>query len=147
MRVNRGPQLADRFMFAGARAYIGTLIGVLPFDAAPVAEHTIEHHNGRPLAEALWDAQNSVYGQVARRPYVIFGVYPQRLRVTPDDVPAYILRRLRASLASWDLPGRWGEAEPRQIEAVRTYYRREITWFEKKWGPKPLAKRKRLFRP
>ena len=141
-------ELANRFMFAGARAYIGTLYPVTGAEAAEVAKHTIEHHNGQALAHALWDAQNSVYGGGGgRRPYVIVGVYPQRLRVTPDDVPAYILRRLKASLASWDLPGRWGEAEPRQIEAVRTYYRREIAWFEKKWGPKPPPKRRRLFRP
>jgi hypothetical protein len=141
-------ELADRFIFAGARAYIGTLFPVTGAEAAEVAKHTIEQHNGRPLAHALWDAQNSVYGGGGgRRPYVIVGVYPQRLRVTPDDVPAYILRRLKTSLASWDLPGRWGEAEPGQIEAVRTYYRREIAWFEKKWGPRQPSKRKRLFRP
>ena len=141
-------ELADRFMFAGARAYVGTLFPVTGAEAAEVAKHTIEQHNGRPLAHALWDAQNSVYGGGGgRRPYVIVGVYPQRLRVIPDDVPAYILRRLKASLASWELPRRWGEAEPRQVETVRNYYRREAAWFEKMWGPKPPPKRKRLFRP
>lgn len=141
-------ELADRFIFAGARAYIGTLFPVTGAEAAEVAKHTIEQHNGQPLAHVLWDAQNSVYGdRGGRRPYVIVGVYPQRLRVTHDDVPAYILRRLKASLDAWGLPERWGEAEPRQIEAVRTYYRREVTWFEKKWGSKQPLKRKRLFRP
>ena len=55
-------ELADRFMFAGARAYIGTLFPVTGAEAAEVAKHTIEKHNGRPLAHALWDAQNCVYG-------------------------------------------------------------------------------------
>ena len=141
-------ELSDRFMFAGARAYIGTLFPVTGAEAAEVAKHTIEHHNGQPLARALWNAQNSVYGcGGGRRPYVIVGVYPQRLRVALDDVPAYILRRLKASLASWDNTERWGEANPKQIEAIRNFYLREIAWFEKKWRPRISPTRKRLFRP
>lgn len=141
-------ELADRFMFAGARAYIGTLFPVTGVEAAEVAKHTIEHHNGRPLAHALWDAQNNVYGKRGgRRPYVIVGVYPQRLQVTQDDVPAYILRRLRASLASWCAPERRGDADSMQIKSIIKYYRREIAWFQRKWGARPMSNKKRLFRP
>ncbi|MFQ8433989.1 hypothetical protein [Amaricoccus sp. W119] len=141
-------ELADRFIFAGARAYIGTLFPVTGAEAAEIAKHTIDQHNGRPLAEALWDAQNSVYGaDEGRRPYVVVGVYPQHLRVALDGGPAYILRRLRAAFDSWRLPPRGGDAEPEQIEAVRAYYRQEIALFEKICGPKALRRRRILFRP
>lgn len=141
-------ELSSRFMFAGARAYIGTLFPVTETEAAEVAKRMIEDHGGRPLAQALRHAQNSVYGRNdRRRPYVIMGVYPQRLRVTPDDAPTYIRRRLEVALSSWEQPSRNKNADARQIEAVRKYYRAEIAWFNKKWGPRNATSRKRLFRP
>ncbi len=83
-------ELSRRFMFAGARAYIGTLFPVTDAEAAQVAESFVEHDEDLTLAEALWHSQNRTYGQTeTRRPYVMTGVYPQHLRVLVADVPSY----------------------------------------------------------
>jgi len=64
------------------------------------------------------------------------GVYPQRLRTTNEDVPAYILRRLHR-----ERQDRAGEKrrrtandqkEDRAADAI-AYYDREATAFRCKW--------------
>ncbi|WP_147450630.1 hypothetical protein [Rhodophyticola porphyridii] len=149
-------QLAGRFMFAGARAYVGTLFPVTGAEAAQVAEYFVEHDEDMPLAEALWRAQSQTYGQPqARRPYVIAGVYPQCLRVLLDDVPSYIQSQLESALKGWEEHNSQDESESKSVEEIKRYYKAEIEWFEKKWASgkaknrsKPRRKRKkRLFRP
>lgn len=149
-------QLAGRFMFAGARAYVGTLFPVTGAEAAQVAEYFVEHDEDMPLAEALWRAQNQTYGQSqARRPYVIAGVYPQCLRVLLDDVPSYIRSQLESALKGWEEHNSQDESESKSVDEIKRYYKAEIEWFKKKWTSgrtknqsKPRRKRKkRLFRP
>jgi len=88
-------------IYAGARAYIGTLFPVTPIEASEVITKVLDTHWGKPLAVALWSAQRDVYESGQRRPYVVAGVFPQRLRVEPLDYPERIRRRLGSSLAGW----------------------------------------------
>ena len=88
-------------MYAGARAYIGTLFPVLSSEAAEVATKILDDYWGKPLAVALWSAQRDVYRSDLRRPYVVAGVFPQRFRVDPTDHPERIKRRLANTLAGY----------------------------------------------
>lgn len=142
-------QLSGRFMFAGARAYIGTLFPVTGAEAAQVAKAFVEHNEDLTLAEALWYSQSRTYGQTGiRRPYVMTGVYPQHLRVLVDDVPSYIRRRLQTALEGWIAHTSRDEAEKKEVAEIVRYYRAEIAHFNKKWGlGSSSRRRKRLFRP
>ncbi len=148
-------QLSGRFMFAGARAYIGTLFPVTGAEAAQVAEFFVEHDEAMPLAEALWRAQNKTYDQSQmRRPYVMTGVYPQNLNVVQDDVPSYIQGRLESALNSWNEHASQSDSEKKAVAEIRRYYQSEIEWFKQKWGngsskrqTRPAKRKKSLFRP
>jgi hypothetical protein len=94
-------RLAHDMMFAGARGYIGTLFPVLSSEAAEVATKLLDEHWGKPLAIALWSAQRDVYGSKLRRPYIVVGVFPQKLRIDPADHPARIKRQLSGSLQGY----------------------------------------------
>lgn len=148
-------QLSGRFMFAGARAYIGTLFPVLGVEAAQVAKFFVEHDESMTLADALWCSQNQTYNQHdVRRPYVVTGVYPQSLHVFIDDVPSYIQGRLDSALESWKQHSASEDSEKKAVEEIKRFYRAEIEWFKKKWGGRSPIKtksrfkrKKRLFRP
>jgi hypothetical protein len=94
-------QLAGRFMFGNARAYIGTLIPVVGVEAEEIAEQVLKKHFGKPLALALWHAQNEVYKSGIRRPYIMVGVHYQRLSSTFELPHSYLLKRVSKSLAYW----------------------------------------------
>ncbi len=55
-------ELAGRFLFAGARGYVGTLIDALTSDAHAIATELFGKQFGKPLPIALWAAQNRCYG-------------------------------------------------------------------------------------
>jgi hypothetical protein len=129
-------RLAGAMTFAGARAYIGTLFPVTPIEASEVASRILDVHWGKPLAIALWAAQRDVYESSPRRPYVVAGVFPQRLRVEPVDYPERIRRYLDTSLASWK--GMLSDVEKndagntKRIEAIEEIiqiYEREFAHF------------------
>src|SRR5690606_28884428 len=67
-------RLCAKFTFAGARAYIGSLYPVINLEAQEVAVTTFRQHGSRELFLALWKAQQAVYGDQGRRPYVMFGL-------------------------------------------------------------------------
>ena len=142
-------QLSGRFMFAGARAYIGTLFPVTGAEAAQVAEFFVENDEDMTLAEALWYSQNQCYGNSGgRRPYVMTGVYPQSLHVFVDDVPSYIRRRMQAAVEKWNRHTPRDDSEKKAVAEILTYYRAEIAHVKEKWGSGHSSKRKkRLFRP
>lgn len=95
-------ELAIRLMFENARAYIGTLFPVVTSEAHAVAISFLDTYYGKPLPEALWLAQNSVYQGGIRRPYVVSGVYPQTLRVTPEAKLERIARVLSDEQREWE---------------------------------------------
>jgi hypothetical protein len=94
-------RLAKTFSFANARAYLGTLISVSDGEAQEVVSRLLGRHFGKPLAQALWQAQNEVYGNSVRRPYILVGVGTQRLRTTAIDTPVYVIARLRRAFEHW----------------------------------------------
>jgi hypothetical protein len=101
--------LAGRFTFAGARAYIGALIDVSDAEAQAVATEIFGAQFGKPLGVALWQAQNRVYGREDRHPYILVGPHFQRLRTTRDHTPGYILDELHNSAA--DMKGSLAEIQ------------------------------------
>ncbi|OYU68592.1 MAG: hypothetical protein CFE28_00395 [Alphaproteobacteria bacterium PA2] len=124
-------ELSGRFMFAGARAYVGTIVPVLDAEASEVATRVFRKHYGKPLAHAVWAAQNEVYGDAARRPYVVSGVYPQKLRASAQDTPGIVLRRLQQEGRAWsqrankELASHLAHAAERSRH-VADYYAREV---------------------
>jgi hypothetical protein len=131
-------RLAGTFTFANARAYVGTLFPITPSEAAAVVVKVLDKHWQKPLAAALWSAQRDVYGANIRRPYVVTGVYPQRLRVKVMDYPARIRTQLATSLANWKR--RRASLKPdgsKQIamtEDIIKVYARELAHFVDKSG-------------
>jgi hypothetical protein len=94
-------RLAASMMYAGARAYVGTLFPVLSSEAAEVVTKVLDEHWGKPLAVAVWSAQRELYGANLRRPYVVAGVFPQRLRIDAANHPERIKRSLASTLAGY----------------------------------------------
>ena len=135
-------ELADRFMFSNARAYIGTLHPVSDIEAEAVAVALLGKHFGKMLPHALWSAQKGVYGECSdRRPYVISGVYPQRLRSTREDVPRHIIFKLGNGLQYWKkLMAEVGEDEldrKKGLGEIANYYAREFSAFRERWFRRP----------
>src|SRR5260370_12759522 len=131
-------RLAGDMMYAGARAYVGTLFPLTPFEAAPVVTKVLNEHWNKPLAIALWSAQRDVYTSDLRRPYVVAGVFPQRLRVERRDYPQRSKRRLARSLAGWrEILAGLDPGNGKRIEAVKdinTIYVRILGDFGKQAG-------------
>lgn len=86
-------RLAATFTFGNARAYIGTLFPVTDLEAEEVVKGILGRHFGKPLAVALWQAQNDVY-QGTRQPYLLVGPHFQKLRRSTIDAPNYLLARI-----------------------------------------------------
>lgn len=129
-------RLAASFTFGNARAYIGTLFMVGTSEAEAFAIKLLGKHFGKPLGVALWLAQNEIYGDAPRRPYVVTGVHPQRLRSRRQDAPREILKKLLAELGAHQRmqkedPGA-GNAAKRLADRV-AYLKGEVRWFKDKW--------------
>lgn len=125
-------ELAGRFTFSGARAYIGTLFPIATTEARDVVMGALDRHGDKALPHAFWSAQNAVYGDSVRRPYVVTGVYPQRIRVVDEDTPVRIFREMHQALADWrrTLQGdKMSGREQRGIERIVEFYERELSAF------------------
>lgn len=135
-------ELASRFMFSGARAYVGTLFSVSGIEAEEVIGRTLDKYFGKPIPHAVWAAQNATYGTGGdRRPYVVTGVYPQRLRVTKENVPSRILSRLQTGQKYWherkDAVRDSNTRLTKDAYSIAIFYEREIRFCRERWfGPK-----------
>jgi hypothetical protein len=87
-------QLAHTFTFMNARAYMGTIFEVFDIEAFEVMKLLFTKYFDRPLSVALWHAQNKVYGDSVKRPYVMTGPHFQRLRTVPGSKVDYLGRML-----------------------------------------------------
>ncbi len=129
--------LAETYTFNNARAYLGTLFPVSTSEAHDVVVKLLGKHFDKPLPAALWSSQREVYGESIRRPYIMTGVYHQRLRITARDVPRYIASRLSEALAEWKMRLRnLPTGEERKAIAIKEYvafYERELSSFRKRW--------------
>ena len=127
-------RLAETFTFANARAYVGTLFPITPAEAAEIVVKILDKHWRKPLSAAVWASQRDIYGDDNRRPYVVTGVYPQRLRVKVLDYPKKIRTRLTRSLAHWEKS--LASIDPTDEKRVQRYkeiikvYCRELRHFE-----------------
>lgn len=136
-------ELAGRFTFAGARAYIGTLYPVSDLEAESVVVKLLDKYWGKCLPHALWSAQNATYGAGGdRRPYVVTGVYPQRLRATRENVPLHIMKKLIAAREGWNrrLATIEGDEPRKRTQEFVNYYEREAEACRRNWfssQPKP----------
>jgi hypothetical protein len=132
-------RLAQTYTFCNARAYIGTLFQVSTSEAHDVVVKLLGKRFGKPLPAALWSAQREVYGGNVRRPYIMTGVYPQRLRVRRHDVPQHITTRLSGALTAWQANLQsGGSRDERQVKAIKetvAFYERELDAFRRRWLP------------
>jgi hypothetical protein len=88
-------RLSETFVLGGARAYLGTLYPMTAYDAESVTIRLFGKHFGKPLPVALWVAQREAYGASSlRRPYVMAGIFPQRLRTVFRDMPTETAKAL-----------------------------------------------------
>jgi hypothetical protein len=132
-------ELAGRFMFANARAYVGTLVDVNSLEAQEVIPRIVGKHYGKHLPHAVRAAQRDVYAESDRRPYVTSGVYTQSLRARRQDTPAIVTKKLEAAAAEWAeaVAAQRAEGEmsaEKRTESVARYYEREAARFRKRWG-------------
>jgi hypothetical protein len=129
-------ELASRFMFAGARAYVGTLVDVNSIVAQEFVPLLVGKYYGAPLALAVWAAQHDIYGDLERQPYVATGIYPQFLRATRQDTPAIVKEKLDRALAGWRKIKSEYEQQGDPEAAKRT--QRHVVFYEEqveKFGP------------
>ena len=127
-------RLAANMMYAGARAYVGTLFPILSAEAAEVVTKMLDAYWGKLLAVAVWSAQRDVYRSDLRRPYVVAGVFSQYLRIDPIDYPERIKRRLAETLAGYKdmLASIEASGDAKRIAAVKDVikiYEREYEHF------------------
>ncbi|MCC6789060.1 MAG: hypothetical protein IT547_14595 [Hyphomonadaceae bacterium] len=125
-------ELAGRFTFSNARAYVGTLFPIATTEARDVVIGALEKHGDKALAHAFWSAQNGVYRDGIRRPYIVTGVYPQRIRIIQENTPLRILGEMQRALAEWQRvleSDRQAGREERGIERIVTFYDREVRSF------------------
>ena len=129
-------RLAETFTFGNARAYIGTLFPVSTSEAHDVVVGVLGKHFGKPLPSALWSAQNKIYGNNVRRPYLVTGVYPQRLRTTRMDVPDDIARQLARGLTAWRSKLKESAHDTtngKKISEYVDFYERELKSIRERW--------------
>jgi len=93
--------LAGRFIFAGSRVYIGTVFDVIGMEAREIAKSLFERHINRPLVFALWRAQNDVYPDLKRRPYIMCGPHFSKMRMPKTNAKNYILKKLPIIIQNW----------------------------------------------
>lgn len=127
-------RLAPSMVYGNARAYIGTLHPVTSLEAEVVLTKLLEKHFDKPLPHALWSAQREAYPDISeRRPYVIAGVYPQRIRLSNKDFLPRMVSRLSGALKDWER--HQASVDPADADRVRlinegvAFYRHELGYF------------------
>jgi len=132
-------RLASNFMFGGARGYVGTLFPISTSEAESVLLRALGKHHGKMLPHAFWSAQRETYGDNPRRPYVVAGVYTQRIRATIADVPAHITSELERGHDTWtryrDRGGSHDAQRKRTVDSHVRFFERELGWFRREWPP------------
>lgn len=94
--------LSERFMFAGARAYIGTLSAVNGLLAKPVAENFVRLClNGVPISEAIWRSQGDVFCDSPIQPYALVGCHFSTIKVADFKQLDFLRRYLVWTARQW----------------------------------------------
>jgi len=114
-------RLASNFMFGGARGYVGTLFPISTTEAEDVLLRALRKHHGKVLPHAFWSAQREAYGDNPRRPYVVAGVYPQRIRAT---IAVVVLGVLVSACGYNTIPTLEEQAKAKWADVQNNYQRR-----------------------
>jgi hypothetical protein len=118
--------LAAAFVYAGARAYIGTLFPVSDAEAEEVATEFFSKQLGRSAALALWQSQNKVYDQQTRRPYVMVGLPFCGIYATRGDPIPSLLNEIEKSMRDYNELARNSPAEDVRRNSKRLLEHLEI---------------------
>jgi hypothetical protein len=126
-------RLAGTFAFAGARAYIGALFSIMPSEAYEVSVRLLEKHFEKFLPVALWRAQNEVFGSNVRRPYVMTGVFTQKIHISHHDVPVYLVEAVSKALSFYKkrkVSSEWGTKKNAEIVE---FFEAELKYLQNHW--------------
>lgn len=132
-------ELSKRLIFAGARAYIGTMFPITEIEAKEIGRRLFASHLQEPLAFALWQVQNEVYGGQMRHPYVMVGPHFTRIRISQINVPKYLTQRLSISMKRWQQKSESHPEEEIRINAKKAqeFLEKELRNHLIRWyGPK-----------
>jgi len=91
-------KLGNRFMFAGARGYIGTLFPVTDSEAQEIGRLFFKTHPNSNSPQVLWRSQNMVYGNQVRRPYAMFGLPWCTVRPNTTKSVTYMMGQYRNAI-------------------------------------------------
>ncbi|MCP4331960.1 MAG: hypothetical protein GY785_04845 [Gammaproteobacteria bacterium] len=94
-------ELSLRTLFAGARAYIGSLFPITDAEAQEVGRTLFGRYIGQDLIRALWRAQQDIYGTSARRPYVMVGLPFIAIRPNTSDAVSYLIKTYSKGIEHW----------------------------------------------
>ena len=86
-------------MFAGARAYVGTLFSVIEPEAQELGKYFFQEELGSPLPKGLWASQNRVYQGQNRRPYAMVGLPFCSIHVNTVNSVKYLTSYYRRAIA------------------------------------------------
>lgn len=112
-------ELSSRAMFAGARGYLGSLFPITDAEAQEVAQLIFGRYKGTELPRALCLAQQDVYGDSARRPYVLVGLPYIAIKPNVQDATLFLERSIRRAIREWDEKERASPHEEVQVNARR----------------------------
>jgi hypothetical protein len=94
-------EISQRVTYAGARAYIGSLVPILGPEAQTIAEAIFGKYLGQPFPLALWSAQRDVYRDSHRRPYVMVGLPCISIRPNHEDSVAFMTKSYLDGIEHW----------------------------------------------
>ncbi len=94
--------LSQRFMFAGARAYVGTIFPVMDAEAQEVGHRIFRDQIGVFLPIALWATQKAVYGSQGRWPYVMVGLPFGIVRQNTVQSVGYMAQEYKRAIVEYD---------------------------------------------
>jgi hypothetical protein len=127
-------RLAGDFMFAGARCYVGTLFSVVDAEAQAVLEQLFGKSYDQELAVGLRRAQDNVYGDGTRRPYVMCGCHFQRLLTHQRGTLAYVVHKLQKAHLDWRMRLRElsaaGDSTAKTVAGFLDFLQSELTMIQ-----------------
>ena len=94
-------ELSQRTTFAGARGYVGSLFPIMDAEAQEVGQALFGKYIGQELPQALWSAQQDVYGAIGRRPYVMVGLPFISIRPNTANAAAFMNEAYLDGIAHW----------------------------------------------
>ena len=132
-------ELSGRLIFAGARAYVGTMFPIIESEAKEIGTRLFASHVEQPLALRLWQVQKEVYGHDVRRPYIMVGPHFTKIRIRQINAPKYLTLRLSQSMKMWQMKSETHPEEEIRMNAkeAQEFLERELRGHIMRWyGPK-----------